>query len=212
MNVAVCSALVGPRTDPLRSPLVISKGSRHICASDRESVPDGWSRLYVHAGPTPVMAARRFKICVHEHVSVDYSIWMDAAYQLTVDPAMFAPLLMRHDLLALAHPFCASIEDEASSVVSRGLVQATTADAQVRRYRDEGLPPRATHWSTGFLVRRHDDRTARFNALWWREMERYGHPRDQLSFGFAVWLCGLTVGRLDGEYRDNPYATWKDRI
>ena len=47
------------------------------------------------------------------------------------------------------------------------------------------------------ILRRHSERVARFNQLWWDEIER-GSQRDQISFPYAVAKAGVRVGYFPG--------------
>lgn len=209
MKIAVCTANIGAH-DPLRDPSLVVPGVRYLCATDRDLDSGVWRPVRIRRDlGTDVMQARRFKILLHEYVDADLTVWIDAAFELHVDPHIFVRPALRHDLLVMPHPFCATLQDEATAC-GRKLIAKDTADRQVAAYLDAGFPKAHPHSSTGLLVRRSDHRTRLFNAAWWREMERFGHPRDQMSFDFVTWRHRMSVGQLEGQYRDNPYATWDD--
>jgi hypothetical protein len=63
-------------------------------------------------------------------------------------------------------------------------------DAQIARYRAEGLPESSGLIEAPILLRRHTPAVARLNAAWWAELAR-GSRRDQLSFNYASWKLGF---------------------
>lgn len=211
-SLAVFTAVFGD-TDLLRDPVIVAPNVRYYCASDRPVESAIWQRIDLPATPTPILAARAFKLGLHarqEVQRVDAYLWQDAAYQLQVDPLILVPVLLRADLAVLAHPDRATIAAEAQEIIKLGLADPTTVLRQVARYLKRGYSDCRLS-STGFLLRRNDARTRRFNTRWCTELGTNGHTRDQLSFDYAAWGLGvatLTVHDLEGHYRDNPYAQW----
>lgn len=209
MRVDVFTARFGPDSDPLRDPAFAAPDTRYYCASDQHVDSEIWRRIALPADPDPVTAARRFKVLLHERAGhAGAHLWMDARYRLEVDPAIFSADLLRADLLALRHPFCADLAEEARELERRGLVDKALLRKQLAAYNASGFPMDTPHSSTGLLLRRNDKRTAKFNQLWWSQMEHYGHTRDQMSFDWCAWKLGMAVKYLEGEYKANPYATW----
>jgi hypothetical protein len=165
-----------------------------------------WQRVEVQAGDDPVLAARQFKVLLSEHVpAADFHVWLDARFALHVDPTIFAPMLMRYDALAMLHPRCTTLADEAREIAGRGLVPEDVLERQMVAY--EGMEI-GIHYSTGLLVRRNSARCHRLSWSWLQEISQWGHTRDQMSFGYAASTSGLEIGTLEGNYLDNPYATW----
>ena len=214
MTIAVFTARIGVKTDVLRDPRVVDRDVTYTCASDRDLRSKVWRRLPMAAGLSPVMAARRFKIRLHESLPqakgaspVTCYLWMDAAFRLNISPHLFETLLGDYDVLALRHPDRKSLADEAQILVKRGLAPHAILQQQLTTYRQAGYPD-AGLTATGLLVRRVSDRVAAFNTRWFAEFSSRGHTRDQMSFDYAAWATGMKVGYLDGSYRENPYATW----
>ena len=77
--------------------------------------------------------------------------------------------------------------------------------AQVERYRQEGFPEGAGLINGGVLIRahHHPDVIHTMN-IWWEEVVS-GSKRDQLSFNYAAWKTGLSVGYLRENIRRNPW-------
>lgn len=201
--ITVVTALIGPTPDQLAavSPL---EGVRYVCITDRGSVPAGWELFHVEPGG--VMAARRAKILAPFFFQGP-TLWMDAAFRLTCDPRTLRPLLYDgYAVWMFRHPDRQTTVEEAKEVERLGLVKNGLATRQATLYRETIHPPQLV--TTGFLLRE-DTKTVRtFSEVWWQEMERWRHPRDQMSVNYALHEAGLDCGFLDGTYRKNPYAIW----
>lgn len=206
MNCVVYTAVLG-ETDTLRDPSFLAPGVKYSCFTDRPLTTSSWQRVEIPTARDSVTAARHVKI-MSAPPEADFTLWIDSAFRLEVDPVIFAPLLLRADLLAFRHPWCSTLEDEICEISGRGLVPEAVLKNQLSDYSQAGFPSDTPHSSTGFLVRRNDLRTRTFNRTWWAELTRHGHPRDQMSFDYAAWRCGMRIHYLEGQYRDNPYATW----
>ena len=58
---------------------------------------------------------------------------------------------------------------------------------------------------SGFLiVRRHTPKIAKFNELWWNEVDR-GSVRDQLSIDYALWKLGIEPVDIPGDLFRGPH-------
>lgn len=214
-KVVVFTSTLGP-TDPLHTPSVIPEGVDYFCVTD-QAIPTSsvWRPVQYDAIGDPVRASRRVKLRLHEIVrqvapDCDVYLWIDAAYELHVDPRVFLPSVLRADFGVLVHPHRSSIIDEAAAIMKRDKPphpSQAVLDRQVDRYLSERYPDRILS-STGLFVRRNDARTARFNDAWWLEFNAHRHTRDQMSFDYVAWKQGMTIHYLEGHYRANPYATW----
>lgn len=215
-TVAVFTSTLGPDTDALHEPSLVAEGVEYFCLTD-VPIPttSAWRPVQFEATDHPAYASRRAKLLLHETVrqvapDCDVYVWIDAAYELHVDPRVFIPAVLRADVGLLVHPHRTSIIDEAAAILRRAAPPHPPAELlhrQVDRYLGERYPDQALS-STGLFVRRNDARTARFNAAWWLEFNAYRHTRDQMSFDYVAWKRGLLIHYLEGHYRANPYATW----
>ncbi len=218
-TVVVFTACIGSSTDALHTPTVIPEGISYFCITDKAlPTTSVWQPVQIPTAVDPALEARRAKVRLHETVrrvapTCDAYLWIDAAYELHVDPRALLPALLRADLGVLIHPNRTSIVDEAVAIRRRRDLAfselSALLDRQVDRYLGEQYPNRVLS-STGLIMRRHDLRTARFNEVWWSEIQAHRHTRDQMSFDYAVWKRGLAITYLEGSYILNPYATWHD--
>mmetsp|Transcript_23820 Transcript_23820/g.45298 ORF Transcript_23820/g.45298 Transcript_23820/m.45298 type:complete len:388 (-) Transcript_23820:419-1582(-) len=134
-----------------------------------------------------------------------YSIWVDGKLQLQVDPiALLAHHLWRTgaELAVSEHLVRQKLSDEACK-----LTKAFTGELAVEHnfdqqrvqwisqqldtYQREGFSPIAGLPDTAILIQRHTRRTNAFGCVWFRQILRFPHGRDQMSFGYSVNLSGI---------------------
>jgi hypothetical protein len=143
----------------------------------------------------PHRAARFPKINAHLALpNSDYSLWVDASIGI-VSPFPLTRLvdlfLQDCDICLFRHYARSSIFEEAEACQAYGLDQTDVIDAQMVRYRAEGLPDDAGLIEAPVILRRHTDAIRRLNEAWWNEIVR-GSRRDQLSFNYVAWKLGLS--------------------
>jgi hypothetical protein len=77
--------------------------------------------------------------------------------------------------------------------------------AQLRRYREAGLPPDPPFTENAIIFRRHGPALEAAMQLWWSELMTYTQ-RDQLSLPYVLHASGLRVKLWDWNYKyANPY-------
>lgn len=213
MKIVVVTALIGDSESP--PPLgPIEPNVRYVCVTDRD-VP-GWERL-PPPDDSPRRAARRVKTSVCERFpSADASIWVDASFTLTATPSgiVAAAKATGKQIVGMRHPDRNRIRDEADVIVKIGLAQELAVRQQLATYQSMGFDtdenPQKCLTTTGLLIRFHNFHVTKFNAAWWEEIDRFT-PRDQLSIDFVAKKCGMEIGYLPGNYRDNAFAHYDRR-
>ncbi len=142
----------------------------------------------------PHRAARLPKIKAHFALpNSAYSLWIDASIGIAAPFPLgrLVDLFLRDcDICVFRHYARHSIFEEAEACKAYGLDRADVIDAQVARYRSEGLPESAGLIEAPVILRRHTDSIRRLNEAWWDEILR-GSRRDQLSFNYVAWKLGL---------------------
>jgi len=109
----------------------------------------------------------------------------------------------KSDIAVLKHPQRTSVYDEANACISWKKGRPNIIRAQMNRYRREGFNGKPL--SAAFLiVRRHTDKIAALNRLWWKEV-RNGSVRDQLSFPYACWKLGIKPVIIPGGIYRGPH-------
>ena len=84
-----------------------------------------------------------------------------------------------------------SVHEEAWACTARDFDRAQVIDAEIARYRAEGLPEASGLIEAPILLRRHTPVVSRLNAAWW--MELACSRRDRLGFRQATSPLSLAV-------------------
>ncbi len=142
---------------------------------------------------SPRRNARMHKILSHQFVDSRYSVWLDANIALNVPAARLVDEYLEDaDIAVFRHRLRNCTYAEAARCRELGLDSPDVIDAQMRRYREAGLPEAWGLPETSVVIRRHSERIQRFNDAWWSELCRHS-VRDQLAFMFAARAVGLRI-------------------
>ena len=143
--------------------------------------------------------ARHYKTLPHRYLpDADVSIWTDANVRMRMHPLeLIKRYLKDHDLVTFTHwdrnclypegAFCAKIGKDTRAVL----------EAQMARYRQEGMPGGWGLAATRVVIRRNTERIRELDEAWWTEIE-HGSLRDQVSFPYVCWKLGMRWGVLPG--------------
>lgn len=209
MTVIVFTAMFGT-TDMLRAPKVVDPTARYLCFSDRPVSVAPYEWVPMPASDRPMLAARRIKILADDPrlLGAELTLWHDASYALRRNLSWLHRGLRHADLVAMRHAKRTRIEDEALVIARYGYVTPMQGQALVAGYRAAGFSADQLT-ATGLLGRRVSPATARFNALWWDEVQRW-NGRDQTSMDYAAWRAPVRVAHAPGTVRNNRYASWRE--
>jgi GT2 family glycosyltransferase len=139
----------------------------------------------------PVRIARYVKSHPHKYFAdYDYAVWVDANVVVRGDLARYVSRLIEHPEFAIGgipHPARNCVYDESAAVVAAGKDAGGRVEAQMERYRKEGLPRNHGLIETNLMVVNLAHPASRqIMQAWWREMDRHSH-RDQLSLNYVLW-------------------------
>jgi hypothetical protein len=196
-------------TDAVQAPLVVQRDVRYLCFSDRPC-PDPYEWIRVKPSDDLRLQSRVYKVRADHRAlqGATMTLWHDASYQLT-DSLDWVPQMLQQSALAgIAHHRHRRIEDEAIAIADRGFVRVRRAWKLVCQYRDRGFLGETAVTMGGLLARRICPEVQAFNALWWREVQRW-NGRDQACLDYAAWAAGIKVVHLSGWLRNNPFAVWR---
>ena len=152
----------------------------------------------------PRMKAKYFKCNPHKVLDCDVSIWIDGSATIKI-PGFIQWCINQlgsGDIALFKHPERDCIYKEATYCQNMPKYKDLPIAGQVMEYvrrkypRDNGL------WACGLLIRRHNDRVARFNKLWWEHNKKYTY-QDQLSFPVCAREVGLKIKTIDLDLWNN---------
>lgn len=154
-----------------------------------------------------VMNAKIHKVLIHKFVDADVSLWMDGNMALQADlNKLVDEWLGDYDLAVFPHPRRNCVYQEIEACI--GFEKADTEELNIQwdKYDKEGYPKNNGLGQCNILLRRHNERTAKFNERWWAEICSQS-PRDQVSFPYVASKCDLKMKYLRGKgfVEHHPY-------
>jgi hypothetical protein len=184
----------------------IAPSVRYVCFTDRPRQVSPWeAQPFPQALENAHRMSRIPKMLPHLLLpEADISVYMDGAFTLCAPPRqMVAELLGDADVALFHHPANKGIHDERNFYQRQHGFVPADVEAEYQRYCSLGIPISGEFWAGGFILRRHNERVAKFNELWMREFLR-GSANDQFSLYYALSTMiregGLNVRGLSGYY------------
>ncbi len=206
MHVAIITA-VYDGYDTLK-PTLEQRGAdvEWICVTDKAPAEaNGWHVIVEpRPGQHPNVAAKRPKMLPWEYTTSDYSIWVDASFQI-------ASLLFASQAIDLAKPIAQFRHPQRSCVYTEAELSLTMAKysglpiaEQMSRYRAHGHPQNWGLWATGIIARAHTPVVRQLGERWLRTCQEWSF-QDQLSEAVHLRDLGLVPCDLPGVHMHN---TW----
>ncbi len=148
----------------------------------------------------PRRNSRIHKILPHKYMDADFTVYLDGNRKLLVSPEELVKRYMDgYDMACFKHNSRDCIYDEAIEVAKLRLDDPEVIIEQAKYYEDHEYGKHKGLCEAGFMIRRNNERTRRFNEAWWADYCRFSR-RDQLSFMPAIEEAGLRVNAIDAQY------------
>lgn len=179
------------------------RGVTNVAFSDTPSKNTTWRvKLMQRQFDDPRRESRMYKLLPHKYVPSRYTLYVDGNISVLTHPLkLVKAYLVNCDIAFLPHPSRTCAYEEADVCAEQGLDKPSVIAQQMARYRQAGYPEHNGLMTGGVILRRNTKAVARFNELWWREVET-GSVRDQLSLNYSLWECGLKYGTLGNDWVD----------
>lgn len=193
----IYTALVGAY-DEVRQPEVIDERFDYILFSndiEEENVGVWTVRPISYKNDDDTRICRFVKTHPEELLSeYEASLWIDTniCIRTLYVYERFIELQCSNTLVAsMNHPWRDCIYDEAFEVMCLHYDKENVIFGWCYKIRKDGYPRYNGLYETNVLFRKHrDNRVARMDSLWWKCIESFS-KRDQLSFNYVLWKCGL---------------------
>lgn len=125
----------------------------------------------------------------------DFSIWMDANIQVETDfiyrrsKELFNT---KKTISSMVHPYRNCIYQEMLAVFALRCESAKTIIKWSKFLKKENYPKNIGLHETNVVFRNHTtDDIKKIDNMWWNYIKEYSR-RDQLSFNFILWKCGVS--------------------
>jgi hypothetical protein len=198
MKQAVYTANFGNNFDDPKPVLKPNPSWDYIYFTDNselasKSIP-GWNKI-IYLPPDslphpddPRRSSKYPKILPHKYLpEYGRTIWVDASYQITGDIGWIANPHEDVDFAIAIHPGKRkNIYEEADMILLRGFDKPEIVNAQMDRYRSEGLEAR-TIYQCGVMIRYNKPSVNKLMERWLEETGGINSIRDQLSLPYVLW-------------------------
>lgn len=144
----------------------------------------------------PRRNSRIQKILAHKYFDSEFTIYADANIKLLISPEELINRYMNGYDMAMFKHSRGCVYKEAMAVAILKMDDPEIIIEQAKHYEDMGFPKDIGFLQGGFIIRRNNERTRRFNEAWWADFCRYSR-RDQLSIMPAIDESGVKVNVID---------------
>lgn len=197
--------------DELKDPEYIDKNIDYVCFTDDPTMnSEIWSIRYIEKLPDvdPRRASKIYKILPHKYFhDYDVSIWVDGTTTIRGNLREYIKKYMKYsNILFCPHPWRNCIYQEAEfAIEKRPFEGVDLMRAQIEYYERKGMPEHNGLISSGFIVRRHNERDVVHSMEdWWKEITQFS-TQCQISFQYVAWKNGLQYDVAPEWIYENKY-------
>lgn len=204
-NEIVVYTAIFDNHDFLLQPNVQPENTDFICFTDNDKNARGiWeSRIINDYDISPKLMSGRVKTLPHKYFpDYKYSIWVDGNIHIIggiID--LIDKKLGDSNLAVPSHPERDCLYDEAEACIKNEKADTEKIRSQMESYQEAGFPENFGLSETRIILRKHnEDDIIEAMETWWDEYQK-GAERDQLSFEYAAWECGLQYNNWNLDYK-----------
>ncbi len=199
----------------LFNPYFIEDDVDYICFTNNKDLKsDIWKIIYVERGSIPApLFYKRFKCLSHEYLNeYDYTIWIDANFQIKIKNYFNYMLSYLKDDILLYQHFCLGgmhrdcIYTEARFSIGLPKYSQEPIKNQLIQYRHEGYPEHNGLYQSGFILRKNNENVVKFNKLWYDEICKWSVniPQCQVSLPYCLWKSKAKFNVVNDDIIWNP--------
>lgn len=177
---SVYTAIISQYED-LKEPTIITPGWRYICYTDQILTSPVWEIKQVDVNMDPQRMARYIKIMFHKFVYSEYSLWLDASFQINVNLDLFWQRHFKSPFTAPDHPIRNCVYREVASCIANRRGDEVEVFNQGEAYKKENIPSFNGIITSGVLMRQNTTGCIKMCEQWWEELSKHS-ARDQIAF------------------------------
>lgn len=181
-----------------------AKDTEFVVFTDNKDLkPVGeWQIEYI-----PDVDHKQPKILRYLHMpEYDQTLWIDANVTLKKGFEDIFDTLKDNHIATFNATLWNTVEREAQEVVNAGYEVKEKAEAVVNFLKREGYPDDRLSTCT-VILRDNDPSLSVLEHRWFNMVEKFSR-RDQLTFNYVMWKCGMKQDYFEGTVYDNKYLTW----
>jgi hypothetical protein len=203
-KIAILTSLCGDK-EALSNPTITFKNADyHAFVSRPHQNATGWIQHEALAFSNDSIYANRRNAKIYKIIpqlflpNYDYYIWADVSHDVVVDPQIICDTYLKNDDIAcFKHTQRNCIYDEASILKELKYDHVDLLDKQISFYKSKNYPTNNGLFELSAFVRKNTTKIMNMELKWWDNICKFS-SRDQLSFMYSMWECGLTPAVLPG--------------
>ena len=205
MKIAVITSICGD-LEVLSNPSVIHLGVDYFAFVDIKS-PNAkiWKQLDPYHFSSDKKYAQRknakiYKILPELFVpNYDYYFWVDASHDLVADPYVIVNKYVSDEqpFAVFRHHQRNCIYDEAKILKKLGYDYKDLINQEMKYFKSQGYPKKNGLYELSAFIKKRTHMSTLASLKWWEYICRYS-SRDQISFPFVLWECGIEPNFLPG--------------
>ena len=167
--------------DDLKTPTIVTPGWRYICYTDQILTDPVWEIKQIDLTMEPQRMARYIKLMFHKFVYSEYSLWLDASFQININLELFWARCFKSPFTAPAHPIRNCVYREVASCIANRRGDEVEIFNQGEEYKRLKVPAFNGIITSGVLMRQKTEGCIKMCEEWWEELSNYS-ARDQIAF------------------------------
>lgn len=202
-KIAIVTSLCGDK-ESLCNPSVIFPNADYHAFVSRPHAPSHWIQHQALAFSNDPKYANRRNAKIYKIIpqlflpGYDYYIWVDVSHDVVVNPEVLcATYLERSQIACFKHTQRQCIYEEAKILTELKYDHPELLNSQIEFYRSKNYPINNGLFELSTFIRKNTPEIMNMQLKWWDNICRYS-SRDQLSFMYAMWECGMTPNVLPG--------------
>ena len=183
----------------------------YIFTDDNRLRVRGWKTIHVmNTFSSPKAANVYYRALGHLHIhGYDASLYVDGSIRLIGKTTELFEKIIKKEVgvFLYNHPVRNTVKDELLECIKQNkITNKNIAKCEYNYYKEKGFLDNVGLFSTGVLLKNHNNLQLDQTMKLWNEMYQKYCTRDQLSFPFSVWKTNISVEHINGKLRsNNPY-------
>lgn len=203
-KIAVITALSGTR-EKLYDPKIVFPNTDYFAFVDtpQSNIKIWQQKPLLHFSNDIKFSGRRnakiYKIIPHLFLpQYEYHFWVDASHELIMNPdEVITKYIQESEISVFKHTQRNCAYSESVIINELGYDHKENVDRQVEFYRAQGFPDNYGLYELPVSIRKNTLSTQQFNLMWYEQISRFS-SRDQISFPYCLWKCGIVPKILPG--------------
>jgi hypothetical protein len=203
MRIAILTSLFGDR-DILHPPEIPFEGIDYYAFVDKPRNTSTWKEIVAPKFTVDEIYNNRRNAKIYKIMSpiilstYDYYIWRDVTHEVIEDPRLIIENYMQDaEVACFPHTTRNCAYKEGQEILRLNYDNPENVIRQLEFYASDGFPAEQGLWEMSAFIFKNTFQVKKLSMMWWEQICKYS-SRDQISFPYCLWKCGITPVVLPG--------------